>query len=274
MNENLCEHIRLHAKIRTNSYARKALTNAADYLQKNGPQMLIVEDIARVHGTPGIGASTIACIRDWFTCGCPQYTDYPWKPLSELPGITMDAAKALYDYGARTQDILARYKAGDIVGGIKITPALEICARNMVVGRFKHEEAGVISRFFKGIPCGSFRRAKETVGDLDIVCFNREDYLQNVSQLDFIIGSGDKKTSGLKMGRQVDIRVGDWATVLYLTGSKEFNISQRSIAKKMDFTLNEYGLFYSNGTRLDTGNSEEEIFKHLGMEYVMPPLRG
>jgi DNA polymerase/3'-5' exonuclease PolX len=272
-NHNLAEHVRLHAKTRTNTYARKSLEKSADIIEKLDYSIAIIDDLKTLWGKQGIGPSSLACMKDWFNSGCPAYSK-PWESLIGIPGITDETAQKLYRYGIHTQDILARYKEGDIVEGIKISKQTEICARHMTCGRFSREEAKTILGLFPaGIPCGSYRRCKETVGDIDIVVTNREEYLQNVNILDFIIVSGEQKTSGLKVCRQVDIRIGDWATILYLTGSKEHNIKMRSIAKSKSLTLNEYGLFLSNGTRLDSGKTEEEIFALLDIEYVQPILR-
>ena len=66
--------------------------------------------------------------------------------------------------------------------------------------------------------------------------------------------------------------------VLYFTGSKNFNTAQRQRALKLGYSLNEHGLYHmNNGKKADkvnhVFNTEEDIFKYLGMEYVEPDKR-
>ena len=76
--------------------------------------------------------------------------------------------------------------------------------------------------------------------------------------------------------RRIDIRFipyeSYYPAILYFTGSKDTNTKMRQIALTMNYTLNEYGLFNEKNELIHV-NSEQEIFEHLGMEYLSPDKR-
>jgi DNA polymerase (family X) len=126
---------------------------------------------------------------------------------------------------------------------------------------------------------GSFRRGRSTVGDIDIV--SREPPPQVNTRLrgvaDEMIDEGERKTS-LRLGAcRVDIRFTPprqfGSMLLYLTGSKEFNIRLREIAMAKGMRLNEYGLEDRKAGGLREFPDEESIFAFLGMDWIPPELR-
>jgi DNA polymerase (family 10) len=128
---------------------------------------------------------------------------------------------------------------------------------------------------------GSFRRRKETVGDLDILvqADNREevrDAILDNNAIDEVIGSGTEKISvRLSGGLQVDFRFFDpssfGSALMYFTGSKAHNIKLRRRVQDKKWKLNEYGLF--KGNSLLAGKAEELVYKKLDMEWIPPELR-
>ena len=136
---------------------------------------------------------------------------------------------------------------------------------------------------------GSLRRRKETIGDLDIlVCLPSKPPQKIVDTLTKhilkfhgiaqILARGENKISiRLENGMQVDVRLLDvkhrGAALLYFTGSKEHNVSLRSRANKMGYTLNEYALATLEGERPVASESEETIYKKLKLEFIEPELR-
>ena len=130
--------------------------------------------------------------------------------------------------------------------------------------------------------CGSFRRGRETVGDLDVIV-EVELYKLAVQRvinecerlLDGIIASGPTKVSGRLDGIQVDFRFFDsesfGAGSLYFTGSKEFNIQMRKLAIDQGMKLNEFGLW--RGEERVAGRTEQSVFDALGMDWVDPKER-
>ena len=59
--------------------------------------------------------------------------------------------------------------------------------------------------------------------------------------------------------------------LLYATGSKQFNKNMRGIAKSKGFKLNQHGLY--KGSKKIICKTEEDIFEHLGMQYLEPHQR-
>ncbi|MGA8261465.1 MAG: DNA polymerase/3'-5' exonuclease PolX [Arenicellales bacterium] len=131
------------------------------------------------------------------------------------------------------------------------------------------------------IIAGSYRRRKETVGDLDILATARKN--SNVIQrftryddVDEIISQGTtRSTVHLKSGLQVDLRVvpevSYGAALHYFTGSKSHNIALRTIAQKRKLKINEYGVF--RGDKRIAGRTEEEIYQLFGLDFIPPELR-
>jgi DNA polymerase (family 10) len=138
-------------------------------------------------------------------------------------------------------------------------------------------------------PAGSFRRGKETIGDLDLLLtlagrHTRKDvdalarhilaFPENAQTL----AQGENKVSfRLGTGLQVDVRLLEpenrGAALLYFTGSKEHNVIMRGRANKMGWTLNEYALTTLKGGRRVAGTTEEEIYAKLKLDFIPPELR-
>ncbi len=128
---------------------------------------------------------------------------------------------------------------------------------------------------------GSFRRRKETIGDVDLLAVSNYpekvmDFFTSVYKDSSIMSKGQKKSSiRLSSGLQVDLRVFSedefGSAMMYFTGSKEHNVELRKIAISKRLKLSEYGLFYGNKTL--ASKTEEEIYKKLGMGYIEPEMR-
>ena len=129
---------------------------------------------------------------------------------------------------------------------------------------------------------GSFRRAKETVHDLDFLVATRspalvcEDFTK-LPQVDSIIVCGDTKASvRLKNGLQCDLRAVSNAqfpfALQYFTGSKDHNVAIRSLALKQGLSLNEYGFTGETAANYEV-NEEADIYRALGLDFIPPELR-
>lgn len=128
---------------------------------------------------------------------------------------------------------------------------------------------------------GSIRRKKETIGDIDLLVITDNplkvmEHFTKLSNVDRIILKGhSKSTVTLEDDMSCDLRVFPkkvfGSALMYFTGSKETNVELRKIAIKKKLKLNEYGLF--KGEQWITGETEEELFRELGMEYIEPELR-
>ncbi|QOY91073.1 DNA polymerase/3'-5' exonuclease PolX [Paludibaculum fermentans] len=141
-----------------------------------------------------------------------------------------------------------------------------------------------LGEYLGATPAGSFRRGRETVGDLDLLVTgeNAEAALAKFVQhprVHDVLGQGTTKASALfgLEGLQVDVRAvpaeSYGAALQYFTGNKEHNVALRQRAQKMGLTLNEYGLFkVSDETRV-AGATEEEIYEALGLAWIPPEMR-
>jgi len=132
-------------------------------------------------------------------------------------------------------------------------------------------------------PAGSGRRRKETIGDLDILVSSIRpeevaEWFVSMPRVSRVISKGTTRSTIVVGARlQVDLRVvppDSYGSALqYFTGSKEHNIKLRTIAVKMGYKLNEYGLFDRDSDRRVAGETEEEIYRFLGMNWMEPELR-
>ena len=156
---------------------------------------------------------------------------------------------------------------------------------------FAAATAQELSAFFRAMPgiedvtpAGSFRRGKETVGDLDLLVTGPSaekslDAFTKYPRVHEILARGENKASarvGLE-GLQVDVRAlpreSYGAALQYFTGSKEHNIHLRNRALKLGLTLNEYGLFRIDNNERVGGETEDGIYAALGLDFIPPELR-
>ena len=149
--------------------------------------------------------------------------------------------------------------------------------------------------------CGSYRREKITSGDIDVIISYPKiqtkkqaeesdlmtQYIKLLEKKNFIVDSftsedvptkymGVCKLKPTSLLRRIDIRFipqeSYYTALLYFTGSGDFNRRMRGVAQSMGYTLNEYRLLDDKGHQMKV-NSEEDVFKHLNMEYTQPKYR-
>lgn len=128
---------------------------------------------------------------------------------------------------------------------------------------------------------GSFRRRRETIGDLDIVvsCATPAAVMTRFAKfadVTHVASQGDtRSTVRLSSGLQVDLRVIEpacfGAALQYFTGSQAHNIELRKIAQAKKLKLNEYGIF--RGTKCIAGRTEQDVYASLGLDWIPPELR-
>lgn len=219
--------------------------------------------------------------------------------IAALPGLGPKRVKRLYDeLGVRSlADLRGAVEGGRLrkLKGFgekieqKLLAALE---KPAAAARFKlsttEAEAEALVGLLKQavgdgqvVAAGSYRRRRDTVGDLDILATSRNpaivgDRLVGYDNVAEVLARGPTRTTVvLRSGLQVDLRVvpqeSYGAALLYFTGSKAHNIALRGLANEHGWKLNEYGLF--DGKTRIAGRTEEEIYKKLGLAFVAPELR-
>jgi DNA polymerase (family 10) len=234
--------------------------------------------------------------------------------LMDLEGVGPKKAKKLFDeLEVATVDDLEKAIASGRVEELegfgkrsveKIQRAIE--RHRQHTGRFRLDEvekliAGLLEHMADapGVDrlevAGSFRRRKETIGDVDLLVQCEGDGTPVVEHFAAFGGGVRAEAAGptkgtivLGSGLQVDLRVvparSFGAALVYFTGSKEHNVNVRTRAVREGLRVNEWGVFRvpedvdpeelgkEDGERL-AGGTEEDVYSALGMAWVPPALR-
>jgi DNA polymerase (family 10) len=137
-------------------------------------------------------------------------------------------------------------------------------------------------------PAGSLRRGRETVGDLDLlvtgpacepeVVSAAVEHVASLPLIANLMAKGQNKVSfNLRNGMQVDVRLlpkqSYGAALQYFTGSKMHGIAVRQRALKLGYTLSEYALASMEDDSIIAAETEEGIYRALGMDWIPPELR-
>ena len=119
---------------------------------------------------------------------------------------------------------------------------------------------------------GSLRRHQSTVGDVDVVVVPGPSLKPIMRGLGYSVGEQTIKGKFFN-GTKVEIYLAStksWgACLLYATGSKQFNIEMRAVAKRKGYTLNRHGL-WCHHVRVTDYSDETNIFELLGLTYLKP----
>ncbi|HEB57171.1 MAG TPA: DNA polymerase/3'-5' exonuclease PolX [Gammaproteobacteria bacterium] len=131
------------------------------------------------------------------------------------------------------------------------------------------------------VVAGSYRRGKDTVGDLDILVTAQTDspvvqaFIEYDEVADVVSGGKTRATVFLHNGLQVDLRVVEprsyGAALYYFTGSKAHNIQVRKLARQRGLKINEYGVFRDK--KRIAGKTEASVFRTVGLPFIPPELR-
>ncbi|HET9577999.1 MAG TPA: DNA polymerase/3'-5' exonuclease PolX [Usitatibacter sp.] len=138
-----------------------------------------------------------------------------------------------------------------------------------------------LARYLGAFVAGSYRRMKETVGDLDFLASSGqpEKLLARFvayPEVARVLAKGPTKAMVvLKCGIQCDLRVvapeSFGAALHYFTGSKAHNIAIRKLGVAHGLKINEYGVF--RGRKRIAGDTEESVYAAVGLPYITPELR-
>ena len=278
-----------------------------EFLPEPAAQLARTE--GRLQEIKGIGKDLEKTIRDFATSGTSEIYEqltktYPASlmELTDIQGLGPKRVKIFFEQlGVKTLgDLEAAARAGRLrelpgfgeTAEAKLLKAIESAAASPTNTRLllhaawsvAHELAAAIGKV-QGVTqvelAGSFRRRRETVGDLDLLVtggtaeavmgtFTSHPYVHEV------LAKGETKSSvRLGNGLQVDLRLVPadslGAALLYFTGSKAHNIELRKLAIDGGMSLNEYGL--TKGERTIAARTEVDVYKALGLQWIPPELR-
>jgi DNA polymerase/3'-5' exonuclease PolX len=138
---------------------------------------------------------------------------------------------------------------------------------------------------------GSFRRGNSSMGDIDVLIMKNDNFdlptyikkLQDSEYIKEVLALGKVKFSGIvklddaSIARRIDILVSPeneyYYSLLYFTGSAEFNVGMRNYIKsKYGISLSEHG-FDKDVIKIPAMNKEKDIFNFFNIKYVEPAKR-
>lgn len=291
-----------------NAFRVRAYRNAARELLGLGREVAAMVDAgADLTALPTIGqalAEKIEEICHTGTCQALKRLEHELPPdlteLLHLPGLGPKRVHALhYDLDIHTAEQLYRAaKAGRLreLHGFgprtesKIIAALErdhSTEQGLALATAARYAEPLVQRLegCEGVEqvilAGSYRRCRETIGDLDILVTATEpraviDRLIGDDEVAEVRARGDTRaTVMLTSGLQVDLRVVEsqslGAALHYFTGSKAHNIAIRRLARARGLKINEYGVF--KGANRVAGRTEGSVFAAVGLPTIPPELR-
>ncbi|RQT77408.1 DNA polymerase/3'-5' exonuclease PolX [Burkholderia cepacia] len=284
---------------------RNAARTIADYGRDIATMIANGDDLGKI---PSIGpdlASKLREIAATGTCELQQTLRHALPgaivELLDVPGLGAKRVKALHE--ALHVDSLEQLRAEAKSGHVRELPGFgaktEAHLLEAIDDRLQREpqrfllpdathsllplleRLRAIAGVGKAVPAGSFRRRRETVGDLDILVTARDpqavaDAFVGYGEVARVLAHGKTKSSVvLANGLQVDLRVVDadafGAALVYFTGSKAHNITLRRIAQAGGLKINEYGVF--RGDERIAGATEASVYAAIGLHEVPPELR-
>lgn len=298
-----------------NPFRAQAYAKAAHAISQLETNLEDVVATGALDSIPGIGETLREKITTLVTTGQLRFYDDLKKKtppglfeLLRLPGVGPKKVKALYDQlGVESiDDLKAACDAGKVA---KLKGFGAKTQKNLLEGIEFRSQAGqrvridqaqtvaeVIAAALRRVPglgrlevCGSLRRRKETVGDLDFLVTAKDpgavmDAFVGLPQVQKVIGRGDTKASvvvqvitptGRRIVLNADLRVvaaDQFPFALnYFTGSKEHNVRLRQLAIDRGLRLNEYALAGADGGVRCA--DEADLYRALGMDFVEPELR-
>ncbi|WP_353662117.1 DNA polymerase/3'-5' exonuclease PolX [Hydrogenimonas sp. SS33] len=291
-----------------NPFKVRAYRNAARTVQNLGKSLeeLVAEgkDLTRL---PGIGKDLSDAIHEIVETGKFSKLEALKKKLPEgldellsIEGLGPKRIRQLYDtfHITSMQELAKVAESGDIyklkgfgptlvekiLKGVRLAKKAGHRFRFDVAKPFAEELRRYLAGFdgvVKVEVAGSYRRRKETVGDLDILVVAENwddvtDWFVKFEKVKEVVSKGPtRSTVILSNDLQVDLRSvarESYGSALhYFTGSKAHNIKIRKMAVERGWKINEYGIF--EGEKRLGGESEEEIYRLMGLCYIAPELR-
>ena len=295
-----------------NPFKVRAYRQGAETVLNFDGDIVALAAAGELHGIKGIGEALRDKLHELAATGVLKFhqdlrAEFPpgLFELFELQGLGPKKVKALHE--ALSIDSVGALKAACEAGKVAGLPGFGEKTQSKLLEAIGHHEqfagrfllgavsplAGEILDTLRTHPeisqvtvAGSFRRARETVHDLDFLVATKEPVLvcedfTTLPQVETVLACGETKASvRLKNGIQCDLRAVSNAqfpyALMYFTGSKEHNVALRSLALKRGLSLNEYGFTAAGETVVEVPadlHQERDIYQFLGMQYIEPELR-
>lgn len=291
-----------------NPFRIRAYRNAARTIGGLGSDVkALLEQGTDLRDLPGIGDDLAVKIREIVETGKSVFLERLQKEvppavaeLLRIPGLGPKRVRALYeDLDVQSLEQLLRAardgRIRELPGfGKKIESRIVEAAQAQLskVRRFKlavaAQYAEPLIAYLRATPgvgkvviAGSFRRMRETVGDLDVLATAQPsskvmERFVRYEEVREVLSHGDTRGSVvLKSGLQVDLRVvapdSFGAALHYFTGSKAHNIAVRRLAQASGLKVNEYGVF--RGALRIAGDTEQSVYACVDLPYIAPELR-
>ena len=194
--------------------------------------------------------------------------------------LAAEQLRTLPGMGAKSEEKIARAVERLGLGqGDRRTPIIAA----MPIATQLIEELGALPQVKHIDYCGSLRRFRETIGDIDILVASNDpepimEAFVTMSLVADVLGHGDTKSSIVTAtGMQVDLRVVApsqyGASLLYFTGSKDHNIELRQLAIASDWILNEYALAEVETDKVVASRTERSLYRAFGLSEIAPEMR-
>ena len=296
-----------------------AYHRAADAIGRSAIDLVAAYRAGETPRVPGVGAAISDKIRELATTGRMAYYDRlraeippTLVEIMHIPGVGPKTVQQLHEQlGIESlEDLKRAAEAGtlrDLRGMSSRTEQLvlegiarlEANPRRLLLNRAEASIVGIAAALeaLPGVrsvvPAGSFRRRKETIGDLDLLVETDApglvlDTFTGLGVVDQILNRGPYKAAvRLLRGPQVDLMVmppGEAGTYLiHFTGSKEHNVKLRARARDRGWSLSEKGYLRidletgepltGDAAELRTFPTEQEAYAFLDLPYIEPELR-
>lgn len=294
-----------------NPFKIRAYGNAARIIESSVKDLSKITDIDELREIKGIGESIAEKIVEINKTGKCSYLEELEKEIPKglidittVPGIGPKKAAFLYkEKKIKSVDQLKQYaekgKLHDLKGfGEKteenILKGIEIKDKfhgRMTIGQALPAAKEIINYLQKKLKikqiteAGSLRRRREDIGDIDILAASDDGDAEKIMDaftaspfVKEVIAKGDTKSAIISHDNvQVDIRVVEkdsfGAALQYFTGSKQHNVALRKYAESIGFKVNEYGVFRLKDNKKVAGETEESVYKALGLSFIPVPIR-
>ena len=290
-----------------NAFKCRAYINAAHAVSEIRTELEQIVSEGRLREVRGIGEAIAGRINEYFTTGKIEYYEQLKKELPEsllelarIPNLGPRKIKLLFEnlsitnvgeleYACRENRLVNLAGFGERTQE-KVLKGIEFMKQHKGEHLFADVYPQALSMLYKlgekarggAIEiCGSIRRRKEVIRDVDILVAGGDKEAVSLTfttlpEIEEIYLRGDTKTSvRLISGVDADLRIVESHefpfALMYFTGSKEHNVRLRGIAKKLGLKLNEYGLF--DGVRSVVADSEKEVYERVKLDYVPPEMR-